>query len=111
MRKHKKLWIGLLISCCLVVSSCAKEKVKVERTEKAPVSQRTVNVQEIIFNSPAAQRVVSAHTSGAISREGKIRVHFAHEMIDSGTLDIPLEKSSIVFQPDTLTNTLQHIAC
>jgi len=89
-----------LIGCCLVASSCAKEKVQFERTEKRPVRQNTVNVQEIIFNTQTAQNAVSAHTSGAISREGKILVHFAHEIVDSSRLDMPLENSPILFQPD-----------
>ena len=48
----------------------------------------------------ADQTMVSAHTSGAISREGTIRVRFIDDMVDSSRLNKPLEKSPVSFNPE-----------
>ena len=45
------------------------------------------------------QNIVTAYTSGVISRESAIRVRFAEEIADSSQFNVALERSPFSFEP------------
>ena len=76
----KQLFTVVFVCWCFLLFSCSEDK-------PAPSEDRTQIVP------------VVAHTSGSISRAGKIRVRFAKDIVDPDRVEIPLEKSSITFKP------------
>ena len=78
-RKGLLVLIGV---CCFFIGmfSCAKK-------------------EEISEEDQAARAMIAAYTSGAISREGTIRVRFADDMVDSSILNTPLERPPLSFKP------------
>lgn len=59
-----------------------------------------MNADALSSEDQSDSQIVSAHTSGMISRESMIQVQFAAEMVDSEKLSIPLETSPLTFKPE-----------
>lgn len=49
--------------------------------------------------APAADALISAHTSGTISRESPIRIRFITQVVDSSRIGVPVEPSPLKFNP------------
>jgi uncharacterized protein YfaS (alpha-2-macroglobulin family) len=58
-----------------------------------------VEKKDVSAQSRSEIHVVSAHTSGKISREGTIRVRFIENIATADRLNMPLEESPITFTP------------
>ena len=69
-----------LLGCCFLAPACKKKPEPVE----------TVLVQSM----------VTAHTSGVISRESFIRIRFADEVVAEDRVNVALEKSPFTFTPE-----------
>ncbi|MEE9496714.1 MAG: hypothetical protein V3V39_09325, partial [Desulfobacterales bacterium] len=76
----KQLFTVAFVCGCFLLFSCSEDK-------PAPSEDRT----EIV--------PVVAHTSGSISRAGKIRVRFAKDIVDPDRVEVPLKQSPIIFKP------------
>lgn len=50
-------------------------------------------------NKLAYESIISAHTSGVISRESPIRIRFADDVVEADALNAPLEQIPISFKP------------
>lgn len=83
--KLKIPYLCVILCCWTVLGFCVEEIKAVETT-------------------PNERAIVSSHTSGLISRESKIRVRFSEDMVDSDSLNLPLESSPINFQPQIKGN-------
>lgn len=68
------LWIGFILS-----SACTEN--------------------QSVQNEQAYETIISAHTSGAISRESTIKIRFADDMADSARIDQSLDASIFSFEP------------
>ncbi len=55
---------------------------------------------EVVFAGEQSHQLVSAHTSGSISREGRIQVQFVADMADPAAINMPLKKSPFLFKPE-----------
>ena len=81
-----KFNILLLLIALLFFGSCSQKKSKKEKVSN--------------------QNIISAHTSGIVSRNSKIQIIFSKDMADSSMLNTPLEKSSISIEPKVNGNTI-----
>jgi uncharacterized protein YfaS (alpha-2-macroglobulin family) len=80
MNPYKQIFCVFLIGCWLVVPGCKKAPQQVE---------------------PGLDlSMVTAHSSGTISRESPIRVRFAEDLMDSSQVNIALERSPFSFNPE-----------
>ncbi len=78
---QKKIIIALLmLGCWFLVPACKK---KMEPVEPALV-----------------QSMVTAHTSGVISRESSIRIRFADDVVSTDQVNVALERSPFSFTPE-----------
>ncbi len=71
-----------LLSTLLIISSGCEEKVP-------PTFKR----------SSIDSGLISAYTSGMISRESPIRVVFTEDIVDSSNINLPLDRSPFSFKP------------
>jgi uncharacterized protein YfaS (alpha-2-macroglobulin family) len=79
MNRYRQIIGLILLASCLIIPGCQKAVQQVE-----PSLELTM---------------VTAHSSGVISRESPIRVRFAEEIVDSSRLNIALERSPFSFSP------------
>ena len=79
--KLKNLIICFLFSVCFLLFSCTIEKeIKIEKLSE--------------------QTIISAHTSGEVSRKSHIRIIFAHDIVVSTDINSIVENSLLKFQPN-----------
>jgi uncharacterized protein YfaS (alpha-2-macroglobulin family) len=79
MNQKKTIICLLLMGCLFFLPACKK---KHEPEESALV-----------------RSMITAHTSGAISRESSVRICFADEIVDTSQVNIALERSPFFFTP------------
>ncbi|MDH4033921.1 MAG: MG2 domain-containing protein, partial [candidate division Zixibacteria bacterium] len=49
---------------------------------------------------PAPEEIISAHTSGVISRESSIGIRFVNDIVDTSEVNLPLTGSQLIFEPE-----------
>ncbi len=79
MNPYRQIFGVFLLGCWLVVPGCKKAPQQVKPGPDLSV--------------------VTAHSSGTISRESPIRVRFAEELVDSSRINVALERSPFSFHP------------
>ena len=74
-------FLGVILCIGMLLFSCTGDK----------------DSQEII---PAPEDIISAHTSGVISCDGSIRIRFVNDVVDTSEVNLPLEDSPLIFEPE-----------
>ena len=73
--------VGVILCTGLLLFSCTGDK----------------DSREVI---PAPEDIISAHTSGVISCESSIRIRFVNDVVDTSEINLPLEDSPLIFEPE-----------